>query len=101
MSTTDSAGLIYAYNAISDGFYRYAAGTTGSGSWATLAGQTATLPATVSGPMCSADSDRIINNTSPIWAKAPLELKDEDYLKFYKELYPFSASYALSIIEEA
>lgn len=34
--------------------------------------------------------DRIINNTSPIWAKAPLELKDEDYLKFYKELYPFS-----------
>jgi molecular chaperone HtpG len=35
-------------------------------------------------------TDRIINNTSPIWAKAPLELKDEDYLKFYKELYPFS-----------
>jgi molecular chaperone HtpG len=35
-------------------------------------------------------SDRIINNTSPIWTKAPLDLKDEDYLKFYKELYPFS-----------
>jgi molecular chaperone HtpG len=35
-------------------------------------------------------TDRIINNTSPIWAKAPLELKDEDYLNFYKELYPFS-----------
>ncbi|MFM9837884.1 MAG: molecular chaperone HtpG [Cyclobacteriaceae bacterium] len=35
-------------------------------------------------------TDRIINNTSPIWAKAPVELKDEDYLKFYKELYPFS-----------
>jgi molecular chaperone HtpG len=35
-------------------------------------------------------TDRIINNTSPIWAKAPLELKDEDYIKFYKELYPFS-----------
>jgi molecular chaperone HtpG len=34
--------------------------------------------------------DRIINNTNPIWAKAPSELKDEDYLKFYKELYPFS-----------
>lgn len=32
----------------------------------------------------------IINNTSPIWTKAPAELKDEDYLKFYKELYPFS-----------
>lgn len=35
-------------------------------------------------------SDRIINNTAPIWTKAPLELKDEDYLKFYKELYPFT-----------
>lgn len=35
-------------------------------------------------------SDRIINNTNPIWAKAPNELKDEDYLKFYKELYPFT-----------
>ena len=34
-------------------------------------------------------SDRIINNPSPIWAKSPNELKDEDYLKFYKELYPF------------
>ena len=32
----------------------------------------------------------IINNTSPIWTKAPAELKDEDYLAFYKELYPFS-----------
>lgn len=35
-------------------------------------------------------TDRIINNTSPIWTKAPLELKDEDYLAFYKELYPFT-----------
>jgi molecular chaperone HtpG len=34
--------------------------------------------------------DRIINNTAPIWTKSPIELKDEDYLKFYKELYPFS-----------
>ncbi len=34
--------------------------------------------------------DRIINNVNPIWAKAPSELKDEDYLKFYKELYPFT-----------
>ncbi len=35
-------------------------------------------------------SDRIINNPAPIWTKAPLELKDEDYLAFYKELYPFT-----------
>ena len=34
--------------------------------------------------------DNIINNTSPIWTKAPADLKDEDYLAFYKELYPFS-----------
>jgi molecular chaperone HtpG len=34
--------------------------------------------------------DNVINNTSPIWTKAPSELKDEDYLAFYKELYPFS-----------
>lgn len=32
----------------------------------------------------------IINNTTPIWTKAPSDLKDEDYLAFYKELYPFS-----------
>lgn len=34
--------------------------------------------------------DRIINNTSPLWTKSPADLKDEDYLAFYKELYPFS-----------
>ncbi|MFZ2905850.1 MAG: molecular chaperone HtpG [Cyclobacteriaceae bacterium] len=33
--------------------------------------------------------DRIINTTTPVWTKAPNDLKDEDYLKFYKELYPF------------
>jgi molecular chaperone HtpG len=35
-------------------------------------------------------TDRIINNPAPLWAKSPSDLKDEDYLKFYKELYPFS-----------
>lgn len=34
--------------------------------------------------------DNIINNTKPLWTIAPSELKDEDYLQFYKELYPFS-----------
>ncbi len=33
--------------------------------------------------------DRIINNPSPLWAKSPKELTDEDYLNFYKELYPY------------
>jgi len=34
--------------------------------------------------------DNIINTTSPIWTKAPADLSDEDYLNFYRELYPFS-----------
>ena len=34
--------------------------------------------------------DNIINTTNPIWTKAPAELSDEDYLNFYRELYPFS-----------
>ena len=38
----------------------------------------------------SVEVDNIINNTSPAWIKAPSELKDEDYLAFYRELYPFS-----------
>ncbi|MDX9947553.1 MAG: molecular chaperone HtpG [Bacteroidales bacterium] len=32
--------------------------------------------------------DKIINNTKPAWTMKPAELKDEDYLKFYRELYP-------------
>lgn len=38
----------------------------------------------------SVKSDNIINDTDPIWTKQPSELKDEDYLAFYKILYPFS-----------
>ena len=36
------------------------------------------------------ESDNIINTTNPIWTKAPADLSDEDYLSFYKQLYPFS-----------
>ncbi len=32
--------------------------------------------------------DNIINNTQPAWTKKPSELTDEDYNKFYHELYP-------------
>ncbi|UFK96949.1 molecular chaperone HtpG [Kaistella faecalis] len=32
--------------------------------------------------------DNIINNPTPAWTKAPADLKDEDYLSFYRELYP-------------
>lgn len=31
----------------------------------------------------------VINKTEPLWTKSPNELKDEDYLNFYKEVYPF------------
>ncbi len=34
--------------------------------------------------------DNIINNPNPIWKKSPNDLKDEDYISFYNELYPFS-----------
>ena len=34
--------------------------------------------------------ENIINNTTPIWTKAPADLTDEDYLNFYQELYPYS-----------
>jgi molecular chaperone HtpG len=34
------------------------------------------------------DKDKIINNTKPAWTIKPSELKDEDYAKFYRELYP-------------
>ena len=36
----------------------------------------------------SVEIDNIINNTNPAWTKSPSELKDEDYLAFYRELYP-------------
>jgi molecular chaperone HtpG len=32
--------------------------------------------------------DKIINNTKPAWTLKPAELKEEDYQKFYRELYP-------------
>ncbi len=36
----------------------------------------------------SVEVDNIINTTAPIWTKSPNDLKDEDYLAFYKSLYP-------------
>jgi molecular chaperone HtpG len=34
--------------------------------------------------------EKQINNTQPAWTKKPAELTDEDYTKFYEELYPFA-----------
>ncbi|HET8858315.1 molecular chaperone HtpG [Marivirga sp.] len=33
---------------------------------------------------------KVINNTAPLWTKAPADLTDQEYKDFYKELYPFS-----------
>lgn len=38
--------------------------------------------------MVDTDEDEIINNTKPLWTQKPVDLKDEDYKKFYHELYP-------------
>jgi len=40
------------------------------------------------GKYVDTEKDKIINNTKPAWTQKPSELKDEDYLKFYRELYP-------------
>jgi molecular chaperone HtpG len=34
--------------------------------------------------------DNIINSTTPLWIKKPADLQQEDYDKFYRELYPYS-----------
>ncbi len=38
----------------------------------------------------SVEVDNIVNNTTPLWTKTPTDLKDEDYLSFYRELYPMA-----------
>ena len=34
------------------------------------------------------EEDNIINNTNPAWTRKPADLKDEDYVAFYRELNP-------------
>jgi molecular chaperone HtpG len=36
------------------------------------------------------DEDNIINDPNPAWVKKPADLKDEDYNKFYHDLYPMA-----------
>lgn len=42
------------------------------------------------GKQVETDEDNIINNTNPAWTRKPSELTEEDYSKFYHELYPMS-----------
>ncbi len=37
------------------------------------------------------DVPNIVNIVNPAWKKSPSELKDEDYLQFYQDLYPYSS----------
>ena len=40
------------------------------------------------GKYVDTDEDNVINNIDPIWTRKPSDLKEEDYQKFYRELYP-------------
>ncbi|MDX9928817.1 MAG: molecular chaperone HtpG [Bacteroidales bacterium] len=40
------------------------------------------------GKYTDTERDKIVNNTRPAWTIKPSELKDEDYTRFYRELYP-------------
>ena len=42
------------------------------------------------GKQVDTDEDNIVNDTTPLWTKTPSTLKDEDYKKFYRDLYPMS-----------
>ncbi|MDR2086822.1 MAG: molecular chaperone HtpG [Dysgonamonadaceae bacterium] len=42
------------------------------------------------GKSVETEEDNVINETSPLWTRKPSELTDEDYIRFYKDLYPFS-----------
>ncbi len=42
------------------------------------------------GKQVDTEEDNIINDVNPLWTKTPSTLKDEDYKKFYRDLYPMS-----------
>ena len=42
------------------------------------------------GKYVDTEEDNIINDTNPLWTRKPSELKEEDYQKFYRELYPMA-----------
>lgn len=42
------------------------------------------------GKQVDTEEDNIINDTTPLWTRQPSSLKEEDYTKFYRELYPMN-----------
>ncbi|NLX80381.1 MAG: molecular chaperone HtpG [Proteiniphilum sp.] len=43
-----------------------------------------------SGKYVETDEDNVINEVNPLWKQRPSELKDEDYISFYRKLYPMT-----------
>jgi molecular chaperone HtpG len=41
------------------------------------------------GKSVETEEDNVLNETNPLWTRKPSELTDEDYIRFYKDLYPF------------
>ena len=42
------------------------------------------------GKSVETEEDNVLNETNPLWTRKPSELTDDDYIRFYKDLYPFS-----------
>lgn len=42
------------------------------------------------GKSVETEEDNVVNDTTPLWTRKPADLKDEDYKKFYQDLYPFT-----------
>lgn len=42
------------------------------------------------GKYVDTDEDNIVNDTKPAWVRKPADMSDEDYKKFYRDLYPMS-----------
>lgn len=40
------------------------------------------------GKYVDTDADNVINDVEPLWTRTPSELKEEDYVRFYHDLYP-------------
>ena len=40
------------------------------------------------GKYVDTDKDNVINKVEPLWTRKPSDLKEEDYMKFYRDLYP-------------
>ena len=40
------------------------------------------------GKYVDTDKDNVINKVEPLWMKKPVDLKEEDYMNFYRALYP-------------